>query len=179
MLGHVYGVVLSVEPWQRAGLQLELLSAARGWGVETAEGVDAGTLDVSYLGVTLLGDIKLWTEGPLRPYVLAGAELRYAIRAMRVRPTREPQDLSADITRLDIGVIAGTGLAWELAPRHELIIEARVDIGLRTTDSSEGNDNELLNRSFMIVLGYRYCLLPGDARSDESDRGQILKLRQQ
>lgn len=157
-LGSSYGIGVSFVPMPRLGLVLELAKMSKGAGVENADGTYYGTLDHEYLGGAAIADIRILTSGMIIPYVQVGVELGYLLETFRRRPMQDPQELTEGITKLDVGVIGGVGVGVRFAQRHEITLDGRLDIGLRSIDDS-GN-NEELNRALLFVLGYRYWVLP-------------------
>jgi hypothetical protein len=154
------GLFMSLAPHERFAARLEILYMAKGTDIETWDGGYWSTLNATYLGGVLLGELNL-TRGSIRPYVLAGAEWRYMLEAST---TGNAILMTHDTTGIDFGVIAGAGVGWRVSPRHEIMFETRIDFGLRNTVFAESSDYKLLNRSLMFMLGYRFFVLRGGNR---------------
>jgi hypothetical protein len=157
--GDSFGLFVSLTPHERFAARLEILYMAKGASMENVYGVQ-GTRDVTYLGGVLLGDLNLLTSPSFRSYFLMGAELSHILNANISGNINYVIDYAIDdASALDIGVIAGAGIGWLVSSRHEITFETRIDIGLRNTINWGHGDYELLNRSLMFMLGYRFSVL--------------------
>jgi hypothetical protein len=142
-----------------AGAQLELLYTQRGAEI-VLDGMKEGESRSHYMDLVLAvrPGIRL---GPADIYLLLGGSLSYLIVANK-SVSGMNQDITGDLHRIDVALLAGAGLALHL-PRQDLgplhlgtvFLEARHDIGLLDTDAVNGGYK---NRSSSLMLGLSFIL---------------------
>jgi hypothetical protein len=145
--------------------QAELLYTARGADV-VFDGVSDGGLRQHYFDVAVLARPAL-RLGPASIYLLAGGSLNVLMRATSEDAMGASQDVTGDLHRLDIALVAGAGVAVPLpraTPRaiqlSTVFLEARHDQGLIDIDTFNGG---FKNRTTSIMLGLSFALSSGTA----------------
>jgi len=108
-------------------IQPELLFTMKGAKSDDNDDV----LKINYIEIPLLLKVNLPTEGKIDPMLYAGPG--FGILMSCKATNGEEQDWK-DVTKtLDIGIIAGAGVAYQME-RGALILEARYEIGMSTID---------------------------------------------
>jgi hypothetical protein len=140
--------------------QIELLYTPRGAEV-IFEGVPQGKIRQHYLDVMVAARpaVRL---GPASIYLLLGGGLNVLVSANDENAAGVPRDVTDDLHRIDMTLLAGAGLALHL-PRRGLgpfrlgtvFLEARHDRGLIDIDTQ---DLGFKNRSSSLLLGLSFAL---------------------
>ena len=153
-----------VNRWSLAG-QVELLYTPRGADV-IFEGAYLGGFRQRYLDVAVAArpQVRL---GPVSVYVLLGGSLSFLLSADRETPSGAKEDITDDLRRIDVALLAGAGGALYL-PHRELgplrlgtvFLEARHDHGL--IEAIAGNES-FKNRVTSVMLGVSFALAAGRA----------------
>jgi hypothetical protein len=140
--------------------QLGVLYTPRGADV-VVDGTSIGNIRQHYLDIALLARPGL-RVGPVMIYVLLGGGLSVLAHATSEDATGMSQDVTSDLRRLDITLLAGAGLALPL-PRSALrllqlsaiFLEVRHDQGMIDIDMANGG---FKNRTNSIMLGLSFAL---------------------
>lgn len=143
--------------------QIEFLYTPRGTRA-TFEGEELGKLRYHYLDVILAvrPEARL---GPITVYLLLGAGLDLLMNASIESPSGMKADITDDLHRVDVALLAGAGVALPLS-RGEggalrfstVFLEARHDHGLLDTDAVNGG---FKNRASSLMLGVSLALSSG------------------
>lgn len=147
------------EHWSLAG-QLELLYTPRGADV-VVDGMPFGNIRQHYLDLILLAR-PARRVGPVNLYVMLGGGVSALAHATSEDSTGMSQDVTSDLRRLDITLLAGAGVALPL-PRSALrslqlsaiFLEVRHDQGMIDIDMANGG---FKNRTNSIMLGLSFAL---------------------
>lgn len=140
--------------------QLEALYTPRGADV-VVDGTSIGNIRQHYLDIILLARPGLQV-GPVSLYVLLGGGLSVLAHATSENATGMSQDVTSELRRLDITLLAGAGLAL---PLHRsalrsfqlttIFLEVRHDQGMIDIDMANGG---FKNRTNSIMLGLSFAL---------------------
>jgi hypothetical protein len=157
--GHVQW---TVNNWFLAGGQLEFLYTPRGAEVVLGgERLGRCRQHYSDLIVSARPEVRI---GRLQLYLLLGGGLNLLLSASKEDTTTgEIMDITDDLRRIDVALLAGAGVAWHLprgtlgaARRSMVFLEARHDQGLIDTDPAGG----FRNRTSSVMLGLSLALAP-------------------
>jgi hypothetical protein len=162
--GFVLGGFVRVEFGEFFGLQPEFLVSKKGGlsagpeilqlgssgSVVTSFGADREAMEILYTEVAGLAHLRLWRDGPIRPYGIGGPAL--AIEVDCVEPLPVGQLNCQNSLQVDPGLVAGGGLDIEVAPWMLWTLEARHTWGLADINAVSPS---IQNRtwSFMTGLG--------------------------
>ncbi len=160
--GFVVGSYVRVEFGDFFGLQPEFLLSKKG-GLPPGEILQQGSdpvvtsfapgreaMEILYTEVAALAHLRLWRDGPIRPYGISGPAL--AIEVDCVEPLPVGRLNCQNSLQVDPGLVAGGGLDIEVAPWMLWTLEARHTWGLADINAVSPN---IQNRtwSFMTGLG--------------------------
>jgi outer membrane protein OmpA-like peptidoglycan-associated protein/opacity protein-like surface antigen len=146
-------------------VQTELLYATRGSNVDL-EGRTEGSFYFTYLEIPLLARARFPLSDEVRPtlsgYAMLGPSVSFLLGA-------EGEDAGGTMSlgreglnEVDLGVIAGLGVTWEVTPEWVLSLEARYDHGFRDAF----NDADTKNQAFLLTFGVDFTLVHGDNDGD-------------
>jgi outer membrane protein OmpA-like peptidoglycan-associated protein len=151
--------------------QAELLYATRGSDVELG-GDTIGTFYFTYLELPVLARVRFPFQGDaIRPtlsgYALLGGSVSYLIGAESVDGAGR-NDLDKDaLHTVDLSLIGGLGVAWEVTPEWVVSLEARYDQGfIEPFPDAPSTAPETKNRAFLLTLGVDFTLSHGNRDGD-------------
>lgn len=142
------------------GAQAELLYTPRGAEV-VVDNMKQGESRQHY--IDLMFAMRPETRlGSLGAYLLLGGGLNFLMSANKNNISGSMEDITGDLHRLDIALLAGLGVALHLGRREQgtfhldtVFLEARHDIGLLDTDAVNGG---FKNRTSSVMLGLSFAL---------------------
>jgi hypothetical protein len=147
--------------------QIELLYTPRGANA-VFNGVMEGVSREHYIDLMLAARPEL-RFGSVGVYLLLGGGLNFLMSANKDDAGGSGQDITGDLHRIDIALLAGAGVAWHLSSAESgswhlgtIFLEARHDIGLIDTDLA--NDG-FKNRTSSLMLGLSLAMGGSSARS--------------
>jgi hypothetical protein len=167
-MGLVAGGFLCYNINEIFALQPELLFSMKGWKVmvEEGEGVAEMTAKLNYIEIPLLLKVNLPTDGKIDPSLYAGPGFGILLSAKASTGGGGGEygfneDIKMDgIASLDIGMIAGAGLAYQMES-GALSFEARYEVGLtslaKDEDADTGKKASMLNSVISIMVGYGFA----------------------
>ena len=150
-----------VERYLLAG-QVELLYAQRG-SQAFFEDEYIGTVRTHYAGIALAArpEVRL---GTVRVYLLLGGTMSFLLSANTKNASGMTRDVTGDLHRTDLALLAGAGVAWHLLHRRPgplrlgtIFVEVRHDHGLSDLDAVIGG---FKNRSSSLMLGLSFAVGP-------------------
>jgi hypothetical protein len=148
----VGGAFMTVPLASWFGLQPEALYSVKGPRLKI--GAVESRLLIDYLEVPLLGRFTRRRDQRIGYYFIGGPSLGVRLRA-RSRTdfggAVEDVDLSDEVERFDLGVVAGGG--FEIGV---VVIDGRYTHGLRDIDQDKTDDVALTNRAWSISAGVRF-----------------------
>jgi hypothetical protein len=150
--GPIAGASLHLRNWEPVSPQLEFLFASRGSEVEI-EGRSQGKFDLQYISLMLLARAEL----PIAPVILfavTGPEVDILLNTTFTNPDGVTDDRTG-FRRIDVGVVAGAGVAFGPFSWGTMTLEARYAMGFINVDA-EREDVSLTNRTISFMLGYEY-----------------------
>lgn len=150
-------------------LQAELLYATRGTDIEV-DGVFQGGFSFTYLQAPLLvrGEWRipaLAKDGgrpPLLGYVFAGPAVGYLLGAERTGDGGQQELPRSDLNELDVSVLGGLGVLWNITPQWGASFEVRYDMGFIDSFKNAADGLETKNRAILLTLGVSYTLNDSD-----------------
>lgn len=152
--------------------QIELLYTQRGTEA-SREGEYLGKVRQHYFDVTVAArpEARL---GRARLYLLLGGGVNLLMRADKEDASGGKVDITGELHRIDVALLAGAGIALHLPHRAlgpfrlgAVFLEARHDRGLIDTDAVNGGYK---NRSSSLMLGLSFALASGAADSQPASR---------
>lgn len=147
--------------------QVELLYAPRG-AEAFFEGEYVGQFRQNYFDVVMAARPQV-RVGPSSLYLLLGGGVNALLRASRENVSGAREDITGDLRRIDVALLAGAGVALHL-PETELgplrigtfFLEARYDHGLvRAVADNDG----FKNRVTSLMFGVSFALGTGAAKA--------------
>jgi hypothetical protein len=142
----------------RLALQIEALFTPKGGNFPSEQDVSSALL-LDYVEVPLLGRITAARSSSRAFHVFGGPSAGFRVNAKfkvvssgTVGSSGFTDDISPEIERFELGMIAGGGLD---AGRH-LVIDARYFWGLTDVNRDTSDGNHLRNRAFTILAGLRF-----------------------
>jgi hypothetical protein len=109
-----------------------------------------------YLEIPALARIVLPLPGQIEYCAVLGPSLGLLLDADIDLPDGERVDLESSFKRLDMGIIVGAGIAFDLASRSKITIDARYNLGLPNIDKTAAPaDDDVMTRAFYFTVGYR------------------------
>jgi hypothetical protein len=154
-VGAVGGVFMCYDITEIFALQPELLFTMK--GAKYDEGDTTMSWKTSYIEIPVLFRVNLPTEGKIKPMLYAGPALGILMSAKD-----EDEDVKDYLKTMDIGVVAGAGVAYQLE-KGAISFEARYEIGMSTvydlTDEElEGREQpDLKNSVISFMVGYGFA----------------------
>lgn len=134
------------------GVQTEALYSQRGAKLE--EGGGSGTLELDFLEVPVLARFSSPASSGASFHVFGGPSLGLRLRARAesdFEGESESEDISDDVERFDLGLVAGAG--FEMG---RLIVDGRYTWGIRNLNRSTEDDAKIKNRTFSVMAGIRF-----------------------
>ena len=153
-IGAVGGVFMCYDITEIFALQPELLFTMKGAKDDSA-GVEL-SWKVNYIEIPVLFRVNLPTEGKIKPMLYAGPALGILMSAKE-----EDEDVKDFMKTVDIGVLAGAGVAYQLE-KGSISFEARYEVGMTTvmdlTDEElDGGDQpDIKNSVISFMVGYGF-----------------------
>jgi hypothetical protein len=148
----VLGVFVTVPLTTWFELQPEALYSVKGPRLKM--GAVESQLLLDYLEVPLLGRFSRRGGRAIDYYFTGGASVGVRLRA-RSRTdfggAVEDIDISDEVERFDVGVVAGGGL--EISA---VVIDGRYTHGLRDIDKDKTDDVKITNRAWSLTAGFRF-----------------------
>lgn len=140
--------------------QIDLLYTPRGAEVVFG-GVSQGGIRQHYIDAMVSARPEMWL-GRASIYLLLGGGLNFLVRASDETAAGMSQDVTDNLHRVDVALLAGAGVALHL-PREGLgpfrfgaiFLEARHDQGLIDTDTMNGG---FKNRTSSLMLGLSFVV---------------------
>jgi hypothetical protein len=133
----------------------EILYVAKGTNLDL-DGDKIGAYHLSYVEIPLLARVGFQAGRSVAPYLLLGPELGLLLSAELENSRGELSDVEDRLKTADFGVVMGGGVSLNIpAIKGALDLEARYDLGL-TDINDTGMGGFVKNRSFFVMLGYRY-----------------------
>jgi hypothetical protein len=154
-VGAVGGVFMCYDITEIFALQPELLFTMKGAKYDVGD--EEGTWKTNYIEIPVLFRVNLPTEGKIKPMLYAGPALGILMSAKD-----EDEDVKDYLKTMDIGVVAGAGVAYQLE-KGAISFEARYEIGMSTvydlTDEElEGREQpDLKNSVISFMVGYGFA----------------------
>lgn len=147
--GAVAGLFAGRNITDNLGMQLEALFSQRG-AKDTTGGTDT-TLRLTYLDVPLTARFGSTTSNNVHFHAFTGPQLGLKISA-KVKDDflGIETDLDDEVKSWDFGWTLGAGVEM-----NKLSLDARYTIGLTNIDNSD-SDAAIKNRTFTVLLGYRF-----------------------
>src|SRR5213593_1999925 len=144
---------LNVTP--RLAIQPGLLYAQKG-GRLTGSAYDFINYELDYVEIPVLIKYALLSRGSVRPSLLAGGAIAFLDRgrwrAQWTSPNPQPRAFVVSPRDRDVGLIFGAQVT-RTSGRHELLVDGRYTIGLRSIDSSSPPVEEKL-RTLSVTVGW-------------------------
>jgi hypothetical protein len=154
----VIGAFVTFRICRQLAIQPEVLYARRGATIDEGAGILAFTETerITYLAVPVFARLSFGgtaREGHIRPYVLAGPEFGFRLKATETGEIlgagTGTEDVLENYRRTDIGLAVGAGV--EIA---RFLVEGRYTLGLTNIDAT--GVSTLKNRVFAILAGVRF-----------------------
>lgn len=140
--------------------QIDLLYTPRG-AEAVFEGVSQGSLRQHYFDVMVSARPEVWL-GRASVYLLLGGGLNFLVRASDESAAGMSQNVTDNLRRIDVALLAGVGVALHLARgglgpfrAGAIFLEARHDHGLIDIDIMNGG---FKNRTSAIMLGLSFTM---------------------
>lgn len=173
-LGPTGAVFLDIPLSDRVSLRPEVSYVQKGVSVREGFDLNLGGINlplgatVSYqsqhIEIPLLAKINL-TDGPVRPYLIAGPAVSYAVdgrirtRATALFTTTRPLDVDMNyggsLSRWDVGAVGGLGLAMQ-AGSGTFFVEGRYTQGFTRQIQVPVVNVNVRNRGVAVSLGYSF-----------------------
>lgn len=141
-----------MSPQLSVGAQAEVLFAKRGANLKL-DGVDAGSTDMSYLDVPMLGYARVPLWGDMSVDILLGARLSILLNAARVGVNGDRLDESEYWDATDVGAIFGLGTSVLVTRKLSVAVSGRYDFGLTNIDDANGPSPGRRHRAFFLGVG--------------------------
>jgi hypothetical protein len=159
-MGLVAGGFLCYNSNEIVALQPEFLFSMKGWKamVEDEEGdiLVEMTGKLNYIEIPLLLKVNLPTDGKIDPSLYAGPGFGILLSAKSKFSDGEEEDNKDRTAGLDIGVIAGAGLAYQMES-GALSFEARYEVGLTPLAKDKDSEPDAFNSVISIMVGYGFA----------------------
>ncbi len=118
------------------------------------DGDPRGRFYMDYIDIPLLLQTSIDTRTGWTPYVTVGPALGILLDVDLENSLGELSDDTDAWTRMDFGIVFGTGVAYELdAIKGAIVADARYQLGLRDVRTTT---LDIKNRGFAFTLGYEY-----------------------
>jgi hypothetical protein len=155
-MGLVGGVSLSYNMTEIFAIQPELLYTMKGAKSDEDEG--EVTWKINYIEIPVLFKVNLPTEGNIDPSLYAGPGFGILLSSKVSNGTEV--DLKDDTAGLDIGIIAGAGLAYQMEG-GALTLEFRYEVGMISIAKNEieetGDKPDVKNSVISLMVGYAFA----------------------
>ena len=154
-IGAVGGVFMCYDITEIFALQPELLFTMK--GAKYDEGDTTMSWKLNYIEIPVLLRVNLPTEGKIKPMLYAGPALGILMSAKD-----EDEDIKDYLKTMDIGVVAGAGVAYQLE-KGAISFEARYEVGMSTVydlsdEELEGHDQpDVKNGVISFMVGYGFA----------------------
>lgn len=146
--GAVAGAFVGRNISENLGIQLEGLFSQRGANDKTS-GSDT-SLRLTYLDLPLTARFGSTTGDNLHFHAFTGPQLGIKLSAKAKDDRGTEIDLDDELKSWDFGWTAGVGVEM-----NRISLDARYTLGLTNIDNSD-SDSSLKNRTFTVLLGYRF-----------------------
>jgi hypothetical protein len=150
--GGVGGVFMLWPATGKLALQAEGLFSQKGAKVDE-EGIE-GTIKIDYLDVPVLLRLSSGSSSGTSFHVFGGPSVGFRLKA-RAKGTADGEssddDISEDIERMDVGVVAGVGVEM-----GRVSIDGRQSWGLSNINKDPDDPTKIKNRVFSVMVGYRF-----------------------
>lgn len=133
------------------GFQVEALFSQK--GAKYVSGVDQWKLRLTYLDLPILIRIgSLGDSGALGAHVFAGPTMSLKLGSSATyNGVNDTSFKNSDITGSDLGVTVGAGGSF-----GRIVVDARYTLGLRTLDATSTSAENVKNRTFTVMAGFRF-----------------------
>lgn len=156
-LGPFASLALGYRITEIVALRTELSFATKGNRTDTGLAGSSFESTYDYIEIPLLVSAVVPISKQVTPYVLAGPAFSFMIDADATFDDGRSFEINDNVEKFDVGLMAGIGAG--LAPGQgngTIVIEARYNYGLLNTSASSTSDSEdVFNRAFYIIAGYR------------------------
>lgn len=117
-------------------------------------GEDQGSVDLAYLHIPVLLQVRAPIEGRITPYAVFGPALGILVSAVIHTNRGNTDDIKDDLPSLDVGLIFGLGASMDVSSSGALVIEAQHIMGMRSLYADDNED--IKNRVWTLSLGYQH-----------------------
>jgi hypothetical protein len=154
--GMAGGAFMCYDVTEIFAVQPELLFTMKGAKSDHDDGED--TWKINYIEIPLLLKVNLPTEGAIDPSLYVGPGIGFLLSS-KVSNGREV-DQKDETASLDIGIIAGGGLAYRLET-GAVGLELRYEVGMtslaKNEDEDTGDKPDIKNSVISIMVGYAFA----------------------
>jgi hypothetical protein len=143
-------VTLPVTRWFE--LQPEVLYAMK--GAQLQDSGIAARLLLDYLEVPVLGRLSRRVSDRIRLYAAGGPSFGLRVRAKTraaFSGSTEEIDISEDVERYDLGVVAAGGLEM-----GSILVDGRYTLGLSDIDKDTSDSVKITTRAVSLTVGFRF-----------------------
>jgi hypothetical protein len=134
------------------GVQTEALYSQKGAKIE--EDGATGTLKLDFLEVPVLARFSSPASNGASFHVFGGPSFGFRLRARsesEFEGDSESEDISDDVERFDLGLVAGAGVEM-----GRLVVDGRYTWGMTNLNKDPEDDVKIKNRVFSIMAGIRF-----------------------
>ena len=170
----IYGLSSSYSFRKHLAVQLEAKRIGGGAKL-TRTGSPDGKFRLSYLSIPVLLRAEFQPSDRLSVFGVVGPTFNFLIAAESENEFGDDTDVKDLLNVFDPGVTLGAGLAWEQLPGHQITVELRYGLGLRTVDASEMDADIIRNQSVSLLVGFRFK--PWKASQGRTSRGETTSPR--
>jgi opacity protein-like surface antigen len=136
---------------ENVGIQLEALLSQRG-AIDNSLGSSETRLRLTYLDVPLTARFGSTTTNDVHFHAFTGPQLGINLSAKAKNDfVGVEEDLDEEVKGWDFGWTLGAGVEM-----NNISLDARYTLGLTNIDASESSDGSIKNRTFTVLVGYRF-----------------------
>jgi len=145
LLGGVGGVFIGRDISPNFGLQLEGLFSMRGAGFKD---VDDAKINLQYIDVPVLARVGSPSNNGPRFFAFTGPQASLKVKS-EIELFGVTESLDDEVKSFDFGWVVGAGVDMQ-----RFTLDARYTLGLMNIDDT--GDDTVKNRTFSVMLGYRF-----------------------
>lgn len=149
------GLFASFNFTPRLAIQPEVLYTQKG-GRLTGSTYDFINYELDFVEIPIVAKYELLSRGSIRPSLLAGGAIawldRGRWRAQWTSPNPQPREFVVSPRTRDVGLVFGAQVKRAVG-RHEILLDGRYTMGLRSIDSSSPPVQEKL-RTLAVTVGW-------------------------
>jgi Outer membrane protein beta-barrel domain len=153
--GFTAGGAFAVRLTEIISAQVGLDFVSKGNRVDTGFPTTSFTSAFNYFEIPVLGRIHVPLTGSVDPYAYAGPVPGILLDADGWRFDGVRIDFTDRTKRLDIGLMAGLGAAFDIDAIGAFTLDLRYNHGLLVRNKNATSDNEIMNRAIYLTVGYR------------------------